>query len=379
MLISHHHYQQASGWNDNLPVSLDSENTLVMVFGCSDSDQNLAPFRTIQNSFPRSIVIGCSTAGEIIGNEIREDALLVTIVRFTSTTLKLSRYPIPSPNASYEIGRSIAGDLAINGLKAVFILSDGFKTNGTHLVNGITDQLGTQIPVTGGLAGDSDRFKKTWVLVDGLPREGFIVAVGFYGNNINYLHGSDGGWKNFGPERLITHSEDNVLYEIDGKPALHLYKQYLGDMAENLPAAGLRYPISLYKDNENHALVRTILSIDEKQQSLIFAGDIPNGHYLRLMYATFDNLIDGAENAALEVNKNIQSTQDILAIAISCVGRKMVMEEDPTAELDATLNTLPASAQQVGFYSYGELSPIEKQGACRLHNQSMTLTVIYEN
>lgn len=379
MLISHHSYRQSTGWNGNLPVNLDSEDTLVIVFGSSDSDQDLKPFRTIRNSFPRSIIIGCSTAGEIVGNEVTDDTLLATVIRFRFTKIKLSRYPIPSTNASYEIGKSIAGDLATNDLAAVFILSDGFKTNGTHLVHGVNDVLGAQIPVTGGLAGDGSRFEKTWVLVDGFPRQDFIAAVGFYGSNINYLHGSDGGWKIFGPERLITRSEDNILYEIDGKPALELYKQYLGDMAKDLPAAGLRYPISLYKDNESHALVRTILSVNEDQQSLTFAGDIPSGYYLRLMYATFDNLIDGAENAAQMISKDISSTRDTLAIAISCVGRKIVMEEDPNAELYATVNTLPASVQQVGFYSYGELSPIEKNGACNLHNQSMTLTVIYEN
>jgi len=44
-----------------------------------------------------------------------------------------------------------------------------------------------------------------------------------------------GGWDPFGPERLITKSKENILYELDGQSALELYKKYLGEHAKVFP------------------------------------------------------------------------------------------------------------------------------------------------
>ncbi len=240
-------------------------------------------------------------------------------------------------------------------------------------------KLNQQVIVTGGLAGDGTDFIRTWVLVDGIPTERYVCGIGLYGDKVKINHGSKGGWKTFGPNRLVTKSFHNVLYELDGKPALALYKNYLGEMAKGLPATGLRYPLSLTGENNNSKhLVRTILAIDEEQQSLTFAGDIPQGDYARLMFATFDNLLDGAERSAQMLKLDVEPDKEVLAIAISCVGRRMVLEEDSGAELEAVLDFLPKQTAQIGFYSYGELSPYVKNASCDLHNQTMTLTTIHE-
>jgi hypothetical protein len=178
------------------------------------------------------------------------------------------------------------------------------------------------------LAGDGSDFSRTWILVNGVPRQQFVCGIGFYGESVTINHGSKGGWKTFGPNRLITKSSGNILYELDGKPALALYKSYLGELAEGLPATGLRYPLALTREDSDKHLVRTILAVNEEAQSLTFAGDIPEGHYARLMFATFDNLVDGAERSAQMANFEVAPDKEVLSIAISCVGRRMVMDED---------------------------------------------------
>jgi hypothetical protein len=277
---------------------------------------------------------------------------------------------------SYAAGKTIAEHLHKPDLKGVLILSDGSHVNGSELVRGFNAILPEQVVVTGGLAGDGDRFARTWTVVDGKPQIGMVQAVGFYGEAVRIGHGSKGGWDSFGLERMVTRSQGNILYELDGKPALELYRKYLGDQAAGLPSTGLLFPLALRANSSDEKqIVRTILGIDEADQSLIFAGDIPQGYLAQLMKANFDRLIGGAsEAAALAKNPHQGNT---LSIAISCVGRRLVLGERTEDELEATLQALPAQVQQVGFYSYGEISPYTT-GHCDLHNQTMTLTTLSE-
>ncbi len=243
---------------------------------------------------------------------------------------------------------------------------------------GVNSVLPEKVVVTGGLAGDGDRFKRTWVLDGGQPKSGIVSALGLYGDRVRLGHGSKGGWEKFGPERVVTKSEGNVLHQLDGKPALALYKEYLGDRASGLPATALLFPLAVRKDAaDEKSLVRTVLAVDEATQSMTFAGDIPEGSLAQLMKANFDRLIGGASDAALMAKTTGTTADTTLVLAISCVGRRLVLGGRIEEELEATLDVLPPGSKQVGFYSYGELSPYAT-GRCDLHNQTMTLTAITE-
>jgi hypothetical protein len=216
------------------------------------------------------------------------------------------------------------------------------------------------------------------VLQDRRPQPGFVTAVGFYGDRIHIGHGSKGGWDRFGPERRVTKSRGSILFELDGRPALQLYKEYLGERANGLPATGLLFPLALRCDqSDSKSLVRTILAVNEGEQSLTFAGDIPEGAFAQLMKANYDRLVQGASEAASSTKLSGDGDSSTLAIAISCVGRRLVLGERTEEETEATLDVLPKGTQQIGFYSYGEISPYTT-GTCDLHNQTMTLTTLSE-
>jgi hypothetical protein len=232
------------------------------------------------------------------------------------------------------------------------------------------------VVVTGGLAGDGPRFARTWVVTERGPEQNRLVAIGLYGERVHVGHGSKGGWDKFGPERRISRAVGNVLYELDGQPALALYKEYLGEQASGLPATGLLFPLAVrVPGDEPKPLVRTILAVDEEKQSMTFAGDVPEGAFAQLMRANFDRLVQGASDAASLAT--IDTAGPVLSIAISCVGRRLVLGDRAEEEVEATLHVLPRGATQLGFYSYGEISPYAN-GRCDLHNQTMTLTTIAE-
>jgi hypothetical protein len=276
--------------------------------------------------------------------------------------------------AGEELGKALSRP----GLRSVLVLSDGLDVNGTTLVAGLNAVLPEAVVVTGGLAGDGDRFKRTWVFDGDLPRTGRVVAIGFYGERLVVGHGSKGGWDKFGVERTVTKSSGNVLHELDGKPALALYKEYLGDRASGLPATGLLFPLAIRTANDDTVLVRTCLAVNDAEGSMTFAGDIPLDCRAQLMKANFDRLIGGAGDAALMTRQTGASdASSKLCIAISCVGRRLVLAERTEEELEVTAEVLPPGSVQVGFYSYGEISPYTT-GRADLHNQTMTLTVIGE-
>jgi len=378
MKVQQRIWTAADGWEPAMP-SRDADKTqLVLLLGSTELLASAEGLREIQMDYPNAQFLGCTTAGEICGTRVTDDTLICTAIQFEHSSVQGAQVNIHDvEESSLEAGRRLARSLDPLNLVHVFVLSDGLSINGSELVQGLTENLPPNVTVTGGLSGDGERFGETLVLWDGRIQSGMIAAVGFYGERLKVGYGSLGGWDPFGPERLITRSEGNVLYEMDGQSALDLYKKYLGEHAAGLPATGLLFPLALRADG-GKSVVRTILSVNEKDQSMTFAGDVPEGSYARLMKANFDRLIDGAYGAAKTSYEAIGSTSPDLAILISCVGRKMVLKQRIEEEVEAVRDKLGKNTVLTGFYSYGEISPFTPGAKCELHNQTMTITTLSE-
>ncbi len=372
-------YRYDTSWDTPFDTSFDSADTLVLIFGDSNVTLIEKPLQEIREAYPSAKLMGCSGAGTIVNDEIEEGAVAAMVLAFEKTKIEKVCVEVAQSEVSFEAGRKLASSFPIEGLKALFVLSDGLHINGTKLSEGIASVVGTDVIVTGGLAGDDDRFEKTWVFAEEQPEEHYVCAIGFYGDAIHIAYGSGGGWQEMGPERTITKATDNILYEIDGQPALKLYKEYLGDRAKGLPATGLLFPVKLMDENLE-SKVRTVLSVDEEAQSIIFAGDLlPPGNKITLMMSSFLNLVEGAEEAAKQLHlKDVEESGAVASIAISCVGRRLVLKQHTEDELEAVMDILGENARQIGFYSYGEISPL-RSGRCDLHNQTMTLTTLWES
>lgn len=382
MQIEQKKWTNQTGWVNTSNTPLKSPPQLVLVFGGSTLVSDRKNFEQIKAFYPNSHIISCSTAGEIIDTVVSENSLVTTAIYFEKTTLQFGETNISDASVSLEAGKILASQIPHENLTHVMVFSDGLKVNGTALVKGLLDNLPNTISVTGGLVGDGTDFKHTFVGLDKTAEEGKIIVVGFYGQSLKVGYGSLGGWDPFGPARLITKSKDNVLYELDGKPALKLYKEYLGDQASGLPGTGLLFPLSLRVTIDNGRetdVVRTLLSVDEQDQSMTFAGDMPEGIYAKLMKANFERLVDGASGAANMSIESLGSNSPELAILISCIGRKLVLKERVEDETEAVRSIVGQDAVMTGFYSYGEIcptAPTEKQ--CQLHNQTMTITTFQE-
>ncbi len=372
-------WSDAAGWSSPLPVELDSPGTLAIVFGGTSTARLRGALAELAACLPRAARMGCSTAGEIASGRVRDDSLTVAIARFEAVTLRKAMRPIAAGSDARLVGEALGRDLAAPGLRAVLVLCDGLSANGSELAAGLDASFASDVEVAGGLAGDGDRFGSTWVLGDDGPLTGQVTAVGLYGERLQTGHGCHAGWSAFGPERTITRAAGNILYELDGKPALSLYRTYLGERASGLPATALLFPLAVrHPEDDGSPLVRTILGMNEDDQSLRFAGNVPQGYRARLMRTRTDSLVQSAGLAGARAARSFCESASPLALAVSCVGRRLVLGERTEEEIESVRDALPREAAQVGFYSYGEIGRRHPGDACDLHNQTMTVTLFDE-
>jgi hypothetical protein len=365
-------------WSQKLPQEFDSKDTLLLVYFPTTMVQEQC-WAELSSAFSHSIIVGCSGSGEIKQNEILDDEIIVTLIKFQNTQLQISTLTDINNQDSQIIGKQLAQKFPQENLKGIFIHSDGLAINGSSLIKGIVEILGEKISISGGLAGDGSDFKVTYVLINGRPMTNAISAVGFYGDSITISASAFGGWVPFGPVRKITKSTNNILYELDGSPALALYKNFLGEQAKKLPSSALLFPMYLKSDGEerHRDAIRTILAVDEDKQSMTFAGDVPQGSQTQLMRASHDNLVEAAKMVAKANVSKIDPLLPSVSLIVSCVGRRLVLGEKTESEIEGVLQFLPSNSLQTGFYSYGEIAPSNK-GECDLHNQTLTLTIIQE-
>ena len=379
MKTAQYKWSQTDGWLPNLPTAEVGQQSVAFVFGARSLMQAGDLVGELRDHFKGAAILGCSTSGEIFGDMVVDDSVIATIVDFEHTPIRFASATIGEAKASYDVGKELAQSLNDASLRHVFVLSDGLHVNGSDLARGLAGGVSDGVSITGGLSGDGTNFAETWVIADDTGGPQRVAAVGLYGDHLRIGYASMGGWEPFGPLRTITRAEGNILYELDGRSALDLYKSYLGSHAEQLPSSALLFPILVTDAKGGEGVVRTVLSVDERNKSMTFAGDIPQGGAAQLMKTNVDDLVDGATAAAEASLSGLDGRRPDLAILVSCVGRKLVMKQRTEEELEAIRDVFGTDAKLSGFYSYGELCPFMRGGACRLHNQTMTITTFAED
>ncbi|MGA2324354.1 MAG: FIST N-terminal domain-containing protein [Sedimentisphaerales bacterium] len=371
-------WTQKTGWQPSAPGTLGKSAQLVLVFGSNNTLRQLPLLKELAGVYPNARFVGCSTAGEICGTTVYDDSLTTVAVHFEKTTVNVYEVEANSADDSFLAGERLAALVNPANLSHLFVLSKGININGSELVKGLEKNLPENVIITGGLAGNGPKFQETLILSDGIPKNNVISAIAFYGHKLKIGYGSLGGWDPFGPERIVTRSKSNILYELDGKSALEIYKQYLGEQAKGLPATGLFFPLGIRGQEATTSLVRTILATNDAEQSMTFAGDVPEGYHARLMKVNFERIIDAAAKAAKNCQDTIDCPKVELAIIVSCCGRKWILKQRVEEEIEVVREIFGKDTILTGFYSYGEIAPVAGSKKCALHNQTMTITAFSE-
>jgi len=361
-----------------LQDKIELKNPLVLVFANRFLLEDENVIADIRNQFPYEHIVFGSTSGEIICCNVNDNSISVTAIEFEKSSFVIkSGNILDYDKKAKPLGEALFNEMPKDNLKHLFVVSEGSFVNGSSLINGIEINKSSLISLTGGMCGDDARFEKTLTSYKENPKEGEVVLIGFYGETLDISFASFGGWIPFGPERKITKSKANILFEIDDIPALDLYKKYLGDKAQELPQASLLYPLNVTPEGKTDPVVRTILSINNENNSMVLAGDVPKNSRVQLMMASIDGIAEGAQHAA-EIAMEKRKNAPQIALIVSCVGRKLVMNQRVEEEIEQVREIIGENIPIAGFYSYGEMAPFNGDTSCELHNQTMTLTLISE-
>lgn len=369
----------SSDWeylSENIPL----QKPLVLVFGNRYLLEGKTILDEVKSLFPDGEFVFGSTSGDITSQYVDDESITITAIEFEKSQFVIKTTNVLTNDEkidSYKAGRNLIEQFSPEGLKHIFIVSEGSFINGSQLTLGMNSATEENVLITGALCGDAARFEKTVASYNELPKSGEIVAIGLYGETLDISFAINGGWTPFGPERIVTKSSANVLYELDNQPALDLYKKYLGEKSKELPAAALLYPLKVKSTNEKQSIVRTILNINEAENSMILAGDILEDSRVQLMMTNVDTIVDASEQAAIQALE-LQKRTPELAILVSCIGRKLVLDQRVEEEIEEVIEVVGKNTTICGLYSYGEIAPFSGEKNCQLHNQTMTITLISE-
>lgn len=377
MKIVQAYYTKLRGWNyTTSKTALNSP--LVIVFGNRLLMEDDGLMDSLKQEFPYADFVYGSTAGEIVDTMVFENSLSVTAIEFEKSTFAITTANVFDHDKDAEkLGAVLYGKMPQEDLRHVFVLAGGNFINGSALIAGLEKEIGTNVAVTGGLCGDDGRFERTTAGYNESPKEGEAILVGLYGDSLEVTYASFGGFQPFGPKRLATKTNGNLVYEIDGQPALELYKKYLGEKAHQQLESLLSYPLSITEPGKDYAVVRTILNIDTTDGSIILAGNCAQGSHVQLMMASPEGIVRGAIDAAKTASED-RSKKTELALLVSCMGRKAIMGQRIEEEAELIKEILGDTVALAGFYSYGEIAPHYNSMLCELHNQTMTLTLLSE-
>ena len=378
MQVEQRKWSENGRWEILSDHQLGIKSQLVFIFGSTDLVQDQQLFDTVRTTYPNAEIVVSSGSGEIMAGKVTLNTLNVTALYFEKTQIKTLEINLEDVKDSFDVGAHISASIEKDGLSNLMIFSNGNQINGSHLLTGLQFNLSEAVPITGGLAGAYDHFSATYSGLNHIGTEGKVIGVGFYGDNLKIGYSSRAGWTAFGPERFITKSTNNILFELNEEPIIDFYKKYLDGLFDNMVEAIRIYPLGIKTENGQDRLLRAFLNYNPENGGALFAGDMPEGSKVRMMRSNINSLIDAAGEAATSCTQPFGIEDPDLAICISCVGRQFVLQDWTNEEIDDITSVFGVKIPIAGFYSYGEISPQGLNQKSALHNHTMTITTFKE-
>ena len=325
-------------------------------------------------------LIGCTTDGEIASDGFHQESAVLAGVAAPHVGFHLcweENLGADSEAAGRRLARQLPG-----GVRFVHLFSDGLTGNGCALLRGMQNELGPTLPISGGTAADGERFQRTYQFADSRLLTNAAVALGFSGN-FHLGLGVNSGWSPVGIGKKVTKASGHILYELDGEPALEVYRRFLGKHAEQLPAVGVEYPLALmdgaslcaHQDLEYPYLLRATMAVNPEEGSIQFAGEIPQGALVYLTCGDSQSLLKASEAAVRQALAELKGAKPALAFAFCCMARRILLGRHTKEEAQRILQEL-GPVPLVGFYTYGEFSPAQQGTPSVLHNETATVSII---
>lgn len=228
--------------------------------------------------------------------------------------------------------------------------------------------------VGGGSAPRSNRHpvRESWQFYgDQVVRDS--VPVLLFSGPLSYSFGTDAGWRPVGPRGRITDVSGGDVRQIDGKPALAFYERYLGTGFE--PA--FANPLAVFDEGAERFYLRAPVQHDPGTGTVTVSGDVPEGAEVQLTTAATEEIFDGTRAALTQaIGQFPDGHEPGAALLFSCAIRKYLLGTRTGTEYDIAKEMLGAAVPLCGFYSFGEIAPLDEGGETRFHNEAMVALLL---
>ncbi|WP_437670236.1 FIST signal transduction protein [Sorangium sp. So ce131] len=352
---------------------------LVIVFAPAHVDGK-AVLEGLFSRLPKDTQLaGCSTAGEINSDEVLSDS--VTAMGLCSRDVEFRTFKVEGIGAdAHEAGRALAAQVKAFDPALLLLFPDALAVSATRLLDGLQSVLGPEFPVLGGMAADSVKYTGTFQYWNREALTNSAVAVGMKGR-IELVTRARSGWTPMGAPRTCTRVENgSTLLALDGRPALELYEEYLGERARDLPTVSTEFPLGLVSGiqrgvvtpDDQILVCRGVRGVDRERGAMLLGGDIPEGGQVRMMRATKEDVIKASSVAgALACDEMPDPT---LAFFFNCAARKVVLGWRYRQDVQALFRRLGPSVPKIGFFTYGEFCPTG--GVSLYHEVTFTVALL---
>jgi hypothetical protein len=373
----------------NAIEKLNGTTKILIVFGAMRFNHRelLAGIASVAVDIP---MIGGTTAGEISSAGFSTGS--VVIMALSNDDLEFvtgigHNMSNDERACSVELVNDILGKTGFDPNASLLVFPNGMGGDGLKVLEGLQLSLGKDFEITGGYLGDDERFENTYQYYNGMVYKDAIVGLmvikkSGYKTGI----GVRSGFTSIGNSFFCTSSEGNIVKEFEHANALELYKDFLGEeRAERLPAVCLEYPFGIIDNNPSDSTeslfqLRCGLSVDHEKGTIALAASIPEGSEVTLTTASRGDIINGAREAAAQAKKSLGDATPMALIMFSCVGRKLVLGRRIQEEVDAVRECIGHDVPIIGFYTYGEIGPIDKTkpelSSVKFHNETVVLWLL---
>jgi hypothetical protein len=255
--------------------------------------------------------------------------------------------------------------------------SNAVRVNISHVIEGLTSALGNDVPVVGGASAcefTGDLEVRELCGTDVLKES---VVVMLLGGRLRFAYAMDRGWTPIGTAHVATKTMDNIVVEIDGRPALDIYKQYLGAPG-HAGAMFVHHPLAVFEGSSTDFYLRAGFAEGPVPGSIVTAGNVPQGATLRLTEYQREHVVEAAALAAREARRQWGAGDPAAALVFTCSTRKTVLGTWTAREVDALRAALPESTPFAGFYAFSELAPFSPGKPACVHNGSFVTLLLGE-
>lgn len=356
---------------------------VLIVFGSVTLDQDKL-VEVISKTSPDSLIVGCSTAGELSSEGFSTEKSVV-ILAITSDQMKfwggVGHHILWNP---YLAGESCMEQIEYESrgyISSALAFLDVISGNSDQALLGATDRLGSGFPLWCGASADDLLFFETYQYYKDKAYSGSIVGLGLSGD-FRVAGVIMHGFLPIGVARKVTKSKDLILEELDGKPASSIYQEYFGEehlheLHEGLlPSLAISYPLGVFLSESNDVVLRNPVSV-EKDGTMRFTSAIPVGAEIRLMISDIEQVLETTELAAKKVLEDLEGRKPKAIIVISSIARKKMLGARANEEISVIQHILGRDVPIAGYYSYGQAGGLI-DGKLPFHNSSILIWALAE-